>query len=106
MVSPASQEASDCPPGALSVTFESAVLDKLKCSNDQCSMFSRHIKALQNTVTPEGKGPFGRPSPMWEYNIKIYIREGGQGAMHWIHLAQDIDHWRALVNTVLNHWVP
>jgi hypothetical protein len=24
----------------------------------------------------------------------------------WIHLAQDGDHWWALVNTVMNLWVP
>jgi hypothetical protein len=24
----------------------------------------------------------------------------------WIHLAQDRNHWRAAVNTVMNIWVP
>jgi hypothetical protein len=26
--------------------------------------------------------------------------------MNWIDLAQDMDRWRALVNTVMNHRVP
>jgi hypothetical protein len=28
------------------------------------------------------------------------LREGGWGVMDWVHLAQDRDQWRALVNMV------
>jgi hypothetical protein len=36
-----------------------------------------------------------------------YFREKLQwGAMDWIHLAQDRDQWRALVDTVMNLRVP
>jgi len=28
------------------------------------------------------------------------------GAMHWIDQAQDMDKWQALVNVVMNLWVP
>jgi hypothetical protein len=28
------------------------------------------------------------------------------GCVYWIHVAQDSDTWRALVNTVMNLWVP
>jgi hypothetical protein len=31
---------------------------------------------------------------------------GGGGCMHWINLAQDRDKWQALVNVVMNLWVP
>jgi hypothetical protein len=39
-------------------------------------------------------------------NIKIDLREIGWGVMDWIDLAQDRDQWRALVNMVINLWVP
>jgi hypothetical protein len=34
------------------------------------------------------------------------LREIGFGDVDWIHLAQDRDRWRALVNTVMNLRVP
>jgi hypothetical protein len=39
-------------------------------------------------------------------DIKIYLREIGWGGMDWIDLAQDRDKLRALVNTIMNLWVP
>jgi hypothetical protein len=51
---------------------------------------------------PEGKRPLGR----WVDNIKMDLREIGWDGMDWIELAQDMDHWRALVNTVMNLRVP
>jgi hypothetical protein len=39
-------------------------------------------------------------------NIKIDLREIGWDGMEWMDLAQDGDKWRALVNTVMNLWVP
>jgi hypothetical protein len=39
-------------------------------------------------------------------NIKMDLRERGWDGMDWIHLAQDRDQWRALVNTVMNLQVP
>jgi hypothetical protein len=55
---------------------------------------------------PEGKRPLGRPRRRWEDNIKMDLREMGWGGMVWIHLAQDSDQWRALVNMVMNIRVP
>jgi hypothetical protein len=41
-----------------------------------------------------------------EENIRMDIREMRWEDVDWIHLAQDRDHWRALVNAVMNLWVP
>ena len=54
---------------------------------------------------PEGKRPLGRPRHRWEDNIKMDLQEVGGGG-DWMELAQDRDRWRALVNTVMNFWVP
>jgi len=40
----------------------------------------------------EGKRQLGRPGRRWEDNE----------AVNWMHLAQDSDQWRTLVNTVIN----
>ena len=55
---------------------------------------------------PESKRPLGRPRLRWEDNIKMYLQELGCGSMDWIKLAQDRDTWQALVNAVMNLWVP
>jgi hypothetical protein len=55
---------------------------------------------------PKGKGPLGRPRHMWVDSIKMNLREIGWGGMDLTDLAQDRDHWRALVNTVMKLRVP
>jgi hypothetical protein len=50
--------------------------------------------------------PLGRPRHRWVDNIKMDLREIVWDGADWIDLAQDRDQWRALVNTVLNLWVP
>jgi len=55
---------------------------------------------------PEGKRQLGRPRRIWEDNIKMGFQEVGFGGMDWIKLAQDRDSWRAVVNAVMNLWVP
>ena len=54
---------------------------------------------------PEGKRPLGRPRRRWEDYIKMDLRKVG-GGEDWMELAQDMDRWRALVNTVMNFRVP
>jgi len=39
-------------------------------------------------------------------DIKMDIQEVGWGSMDWIDLTQDRDRWRAVVNAVMNLWVP
>jgi hypothetical protein len=50
----------------------------------------------------EGKRHLGRPTRSWEDNIRMNRRETGKEGVDWIHLAQDKDQWRAVVNTVMN----
>jgi hypothetical protein len=50
---------------------------------------------------PEGKGPLERPRRRWEDGIKMDLSEIGWGGVEWIHLAQDRDRWRAVVNAVM-----
>jgi hypothetical protein len=55
---------------------------------------------------PDGKRPLGRPRRKWEGHIIMDVREIRWGGMDWIDPAQDREQWRALVNTVMNLWIP
>jgi hypothetical protein len=55
---------------------------------------------------PEGKRPLGRLRRRWEDNIQMDLQEVGCEDMDCIDVAQDRDRWRALVNAVMNPWVP
>jgi hypothetical protein len=55
---------------------------------------------------PEGRSPLGRPRRRWLDNIRMDLVEVGWGDVGWIGVAQVRDKWRALVNSVLNLWVP
>jgi hypothetical protein len=46
---------------------------------------------------PDGKGPLGNLT-----RGRMILGEIRRSGMDWIHLAQDRDPWRALVNTVMN----
>ena len=54
----------------------------------------------------EGKRPLRRSMHRWEDNIKTDLQNEGCGGMEWIELAHDRDRWQALVNVVINLWVP
>jgi hypothetical protein len=51
---------------------------------------------------PEGKRPLERPRSRWEDGIRTDLGDIGWGGVEWIHLAQDRDRWRAVVNAVMN----
>jgi hypothetical protein len=53
-----------------------------------------------------GKCDFRRPRHAWEDNIKIDLKEIWWEDVDWIHLAQDKDERRVLVNTVMNLMIP
>jgi len=57
-------------------------------------------------VEPERKRPYRRPERRWEGSITMDLREIGWVGVDWIHVAQDGDRWRDLVNTVINFQVP
>jgi hypothetical protein len=57
-------------------------------------------------VKPDGKRPLGRSRRRWENNIRMDIREIGWEVVDWIHVGEDRDQWRVLVNTVINFRVP
>jgi ribosome biogenesis protein Nip4 len=66
------------------------------------------VKGAYNILVgkPEESRPLRRPRRRWEDNIKMDLGEIGFGDVNWIHLAQDRDRWRVLVNTVMNLRVP
>jgi hypothetical protein len=55
---------------------------------------------------PEGKRPLGRPRHRCMDNIKMGLLEVRLNVVEWIGLARDRYRWRALVNSVMNLWVP
>jgi predicted small integral membrane protein len=50
--------------------------------------------------------PLGRPRRRRVDNIWMDLVEVGWGDVDWIGLAQDMDTWRALVNSLLNLRAP
>jgi hypothetical protein len=52
--------------------------------------------------SPKEKRPLGRSKCRWEDGIKMDVRVIGLGGVECIHLAQDRDRWRAVVNAVMN----
>jgi hypothetical protein len=55
---------------------------------------------------PEKKRSLGRPRHRREDNIKMNLGKTGFENVDWIHLAQYRDWCQALVNIVMNFWVP
>jgi hypothetical protein len=54
----------------------------------------------------ERKRPLGRSRHRLKHNIKMDIKEVECEGKDWIDVAQDRDKWWALVNVVMNLWVP
>jgi hypothetical protein len=72
-----------------------------------CSTNGENRNAYRILVgKPERKRQLGRPRSRWVDNINMDLGETGWDGMNWIDLAQDRDQWRALVNMVMNLWVP
>jgi hypothetical protein len=56
-------------------------------------------------IPKKGKRPVRKPRRRLENNIKMDLSEIGLDGTDWIHLSQDRNKWRALVNTVMNFWI-
>jgi hypothetical protein len=54
---------------------------------------------------PQGKRPLEKSRRICK-SIRIDLRETVKEGMDWFHLAQNRNHWRNLVNTVMNLWFP
>jgi hypothetical protein len=55
---------------------------------------------------PEGKVPLGRHRRCWADNIRMDLREIGWKSVDWMHLPEDRDQWRGLVNRMIRLRVP
>jgi hypothetical protein len=55
---------------------------------------------------PEGKRPLGGPRRRWENNIRMDVTEIRWAGVDYIHLTQDRDYWRVVVNKVMYLRVP
>jgi hypothetical protein len=55
---------------------------------------------------PEGNKPLGISKRGWLDNATIGFRKIGWDVTDWIDLTQDRNHWRALMNTIMNLRVP
>jgi hypothetical protein len=54
----------------------------------------------------QGKRPLGRQRHRWVDNIKMNLGKIEWDGVNWVVLAQDRGKWSALVNAVMNLWVP
>jgi hypothetical protein len=55
---------------------------------------------------PKGKRSLGRYSHRLGDNVRMYLREIRWEVVDWMHLTQDRDQWRAVVNTIMKLQVP
>jgi hypothetical protein len=70
-----------------------------------CGMYGRKERRVQGFGgKAQEERPLGRTRSIWEDGIKMDLREigwvGEGGELERIHLDQDWDRWRALVNAV------
>jgi hypothetical protein len=65
-------------------------------------IWKSHVALMNARGKREGKSRLGNPRHSRLYFIKLNLREIRLGGVYWMGLAQDMDQWRALVNTVIN----
>jgi hypothetical protein len=76
-------------------------VDEIKVDemDGSCSTYGKMRNAYNILV---GKGSPGRPRRRWEDNFRMDIREIRWEGVDWMHLIQDRDQWRPLMNTVMS----
>jgi hypothetical protein len=74
--------------------------ERVECMGEMRNAYKMLVGKL------EGKRPLKRPRHRWEDNIKMDLSKIGLEGVVWIHLDQDRDWWRAVVDTVMNLQVP
>jgi hypothetical protein len=79
---------------------------KIRCTGIVARMVEKSNANRLLVGKPEGRRPLGRPRHRWLDNIKMDLVEVGWGGVDWIGLAHDRDHWRALVNAIMNLRAP
>jgi hypothetical protein len=65
----------------------------------------RMTNAYNILVGKSERKPLIRPRCRWD-NIRVDLRDMWCEGVEWMHLAQDRDQWRVLVNTIMNLRVP
>jgi hypothetical protein len=78
----------------------------MRCVENVAHMGERRLAYGVSVGKPEGKRLLGRPWRRWENKIKVNLKEVRCEGMDWIDLAQEKHRWWALVNAVMNLWVP
>jgi hypothetical protein len=68
-----------------------------RCSNNEKRNASRILVG-----NPEGNRQLQRPRRTWVDHINTDLMAIRWGGINWIDLDQYADHWKALVNTVIN----
>jgi hypothetical protein len=65
---------------------------------EKCTGFWRESPKEKDHLKDQGRD--GRMGSKWTLGRLV-----GVGGVEWIHVAQDRDHWQAVVNAVMNLWL-
>jgi hypothetical protein len=86
-------------------SWKSKIRSWLPWESNQVWLCWRGLAAINPTDCPEGT-KLGRCRRESEQHIKMNLRKIEWSGMDCTRLAQDRDQWRALMNTLMNLWIP
>jgi hypothetical protein len=95
-------------------SFVTCILYQILLGSSNQGGWVEHVARTGETINTyktfvgksEGKKPLGRRRRRWEDNIRMDLRKSGQERVEWMHLAQEMDLSRAVVNIVMDLRVP